>query len=427
MKRKISIIGCLLAVILAASCSSRKPEAQVPPEKVMIFISGGFNNLSSWLLQDIQDMKQGYIPNQNDKNILLIIGKHATRGYATPTPPCLVRLYRANGVVVADTLKQYPGDASLCDKSTLRGIFDDIREAYPVDHYGLALSSHATGWLPMGYYANPDPSEAALDDELYWAAPAALGLRLRPSMLDMEEPLLTKSIMQEKVGTTGSVEMEIKDFADAIPMHLDYLMLDCCLMGCVEVAYALREKTDVIGFSQAEVMADGFDYTLLAQRLLLAENPETRRVCEDYIAQYEAASGAARSATISLVDCRQLDALAAVCQPLFEKYRDAIKALKISEVQGFGAVKHWFFDLEDVLVKAGIDGQETAALSDALERCVLYKGTTGQYYSDSDHRVHPVTAFCGLSMYMPSSGSARLSEFYQTLDWNQATKLIQSY
>ena len=32
---------------------------------------------------------------------------------------------------------------------------------------------------------------------------------------------------------------------------------------------------------------------------------------------------------------------------------------------------------------------------------------------------------CGLSCYMPSSGTVELDAFYKTLDWNKATELIK--
>ena len=113
MKKFWNIFLLPLAVLLTASCSwFRREEAQIPPERVMIFVSDGFNNLSSWLLEDIQDLKKGYVPPKNDKNILLMVAHHTVRGYEVPTPPYLIRLYKQNDVVVADTLFSLPAGSS---------------------------------------------------------------------------------------------------------------------------------------------------------------------------------------------------------------------------------------------------------------------------------------------------------------------------
>ena len=426
MKKFWNIFLLPLAVLLTASCSwFRREEAQIPPERVMIFVSDGFNNLSSWLLEDIQDLKKGYVPPKNDKNILLMVAHHTVRGYEVPTPPYLIRLYKQNDVVVADTLFSLPAGSSLTEQRNLDAMLTEARDRFPVEHYGIVVSSHATGWLPSGYYARTQSSSTT------WSTARRAARRSgKPFVFEETDPVydpslpMTKSILAEKQDNTHSIEMEIEDFADAIPMHLDYLLIDACLMGGVEIAYALRDKTDQIGFSQAEVMADGFDYLALARNLLLADTPDTKSVCSDYISFYETQSGSYHSATISLIDCTQLDRLAEVCRQLFAAHREEIAALNPADVQGFGGTKNWFYDLQDILEKAGVPEAELADLTAALDQCVLFKQHTGQYFSITDARTHPITAFCGLSMYLPSAGNEELNDFYRTLDWNHDTQLI---
>jgi hypothetical protein len=222
-----------------------------------------------------------------------------------------------------------------------------------------------------------------------------------------------------------SVEMDLVDFASAISIPLSYVVLDCCLSGGVEVAWALRGKTDVVAFTQTETMADGFDYKKILERLLKEPVPNPLGVCQDFYNYYMGKSGVNQSATISLIDTRRMDALAAVCRTLFEKYRTQISQLDGSSVQGyFRYDRHYFYDLRDILVQAGISDPELQELDQALDACVLYKAAT-PYFMNGTQYGFAITSHCGFSMYLPSRGSSFLDNYYKThIAWNQATELV---
>ena len=219
---------------------------------------------------------------------------------------------------------------------------------------------------------------------------------------------------------SDSIEMELQDFADAIPFKLDYLLVDACLAGGVELAYALRGKVDVVGFSQTEVLAEGFNYATLT-RHIFQDTPDPVAVCRDYYEHYDAQSGVYRSATISVVDTRALEPLAKLCKDLFAKYRTEIASLDASTVQGyFRENRHYFYDLEDILLHAGIDDQEQSALETALKKCLLYKAATPIFIS------FEINVFSGFSMYLPSMGTPLLDQHYRNnMAWNKATLLVE--
>ena len=130
-----------------------------------------------------------------------------------------------------------------------------------------------------------------------------------------------------------------------------------------------------------------------------------------------------------MVDCSKLVPLAEVCTGLFEKYRAEIAAVDYKEVQPFYRTDPFadyyrdFFDLEDILVHAGINADEKAVLKQALDACILYKDATSSFMPN--HNGFEIKTYCGLSMYLPNKGNATLDEFYKTLDWNIATKLVK--
>ena len=82
--------------------------------------------------------------------------------------------------------------------------------------------------------------------------------------------------------------------------------------------------------------------------------------------------------------------------------------------------RHFFYDLKDVLVKAGISAEEEARLDAALDAFIVYKAATPYFLSI------PITHYSGLSMYLPSMGSDYLDNFYKSaVSWNDATLLVK--
>ena len=439
--RKTRIGILLLLVFLTASACFRDdnfapgsgsssavevtPSRSVSQEvrRVMILVSAGYNSLSTYLTEDIQELSDGSgLPQGKNRStdVLMVLSRlpKSTGDYNTESAPVLFRMYKdADGQVVRDTLLRWSGTTPLASTATLAEALEFIRDRFPAKSYGMVFSSHASGWLPVGYYDDPSKFESSLQQQ-----PGSRSLRAwnpAATVFPALDPYpAVKSIGQDKMGTKTASEMELKAFVEAIPMQLDYLLFDACLMGCVEVAYALRDKAAVVGFSQTEVLADGFDYTTIASKLLGPE-PNPIAVCRDYYAQYENASDYP-CATVSVIYPNKMDQLAAVCKELFAKYRTTIRLLPGNRVQGyFRFDRHYFYDLQDILQKAGMTDAENERLQAALDACIAYKAATPTFLSIQIQR------FCGLSMYLPSMGTDFLDGFYRdNMAWNTATQLV---
>lgn len=384
----------------SASRSSSERGYSMPSRRVMVMISAGYNSLSGYLSEDLKDLESGYIPEGTyfNADVLLVLARlpKSAGDYASPSTPVLYRLWaNRSGEMQRDTIQVWGGDTQLCTRETIHEALSTTQKKYPAQSYGVVFSSHGSGWLPPGYYTDPskfEPSSGSL-----WSL---------------------RSIGQDKT-PSGGTEMSLEDFADAIPMHLDYCLIDACLSGCVEVAHALKGKADIVGFSPTEVLADGFDYKNITTHLF-ARPLDPVEVCREYFAYYNAQSGSNRSATITAVDTRKMDALEAVCKELFEAYRPILKTMSGSNVQGyFRYDRHYFYDLRDILVQAGISEQEKARLDAALSQFIVYQAATDYFLSI------PLTRVCGLSMYLPSMGSTYLNNYYKEhVSWNQATELV---
>ena len=402
-------------------------EINTDTRKVLLLYSAGFNSLSNYLREDIDELCTGWIPRQRRADDVILVYSHlpVSRGnYDTRTSPVLFRIYSdIHGTVIRDTLVTYAPKTISASAKQFNEVLSYVNENFPAKSYGLLFSSHATGYLPNGFYSYPGSykfNEGALRASGKGAMP-------QPSPVPYLEPEhdpafpAVKSLGQTVDGAL-SYEMDIRDFADAIPMKLDYILFDACLMGGIEVAYELVGKCDRVGFSQAEVLAEGFNYATLASHLLGNKTTaDPRKVCEDYFNQYDVQSGVYRSATISMVDCNKLEPMAATCRNLFTKYSENIKSIRPSEVQQFyRGSKHWFYDLQSILEKAGISAEEKMELSEALEGCIIYKNATPSFMGE-----FAIDTFSGFSMYLPSNGHVELNKYYKTLKWNQATGLVK--
>ena len=393
------------------------PVRDVTPEKaqVMILYSAGFNSLCAALEDDVNDMKSGYLPlvGSMSKAVLVYSRRLSETGkYTDRTPSYLIRLSVDGwGKVISDTLKTWPETDEAVSASTMTDVLETVKGLYPHASYGMVFSSHGSGWLPSGYYSTGKITAGTA------------GLQAVPYIDPNSDGSMprVKSIGIDNITSRNTYEMEIETFAQALPMKFDYIIIDACLMGGIEVAYALKDKCDKLVFSQAEVLEDGLcDYTTLTQRVLRPVVPDLYNLCEDSYRHYKNQDDPIyRSLTISMIDCTRLDGLAESCKSLFSKYRNQISLVNAANVQGyFRSRKHWFYDLTDILRQSGVPEADMADYNKAMSDCVLYNAATDTFIN-FDIRTH-----CGLSMYLPADGNSELDEFYKTLSWNKDSGLV---
>lgn len=396
----------------------------------LILYSAGFNNLASSLDQDIQELASGYVPTGAfyEDGIFIISRSSLKKGYAVSVPTYIIRMFTdMDGKVLMDTLHALP-DAIGASSLTMNTALTYIKDNFGADRYGMIFSSHASGWLPPGYFS----SSSVID----LSGP---GPRMAPPSTPQAEQYswpvfpgpLTKSIGQDEVKYPTTLpkpfEMSLDQFTDAIPMHLDYIIFDACFMGGVEVAYALKDKADLIAFSPAEILSDGFDYTHLAQRVFNDGSPDIKAVCQDYFNCYKDNDGDRRSATVSMVVSSNMQGLADVCKNLIDAHASDLEHVDPRYVQRYYRhSSHWFYDLEDYFLKAGISASEAASLRDALSKAVITSYET-PWHTDSfmpGSGGFNINHYSGLSTFIPM-GEAKFTNAYRDTRWNKAVGLVK--
>ncbi|GHT32221.1 clostripain [Bacteroidia bacterium] len=330
----------------------------------MLVYLGVDNNFHAEAAQKIETLTTNWNKN-NDGNLLIYSDAGGNAA--------LIHIYynpqKGN---VADTIITYP-DENSANPQTLTRVLNDVKNYRPANSYGLVVLSHATGWLPV----------------------------------EMSKPTpVLRSIIWD-TGTTESYNyMELADFAEAIPYHLDFIIFDACFMGSVEVCYELKDKTDYIVASPAEVVSPGFVYSTIAQHLFQPQ-PDLTAVARDFYEYFNNQSGLYRSATVSVVKTAELENLKTLFQGIAGQARNDT-GFQDLQCFGYGSQKI-YFDLGDCIQKFAPEKHND--FQTALDQCVIYKAHTDSYYSaGKPNTLTPVRAFSGLSVYVPQAAYPEANE-----------------
>ncbi len=396
MKNVIRNLFLSAALLAMASCSVFEP--QTPPlHRLTIMYAAAMSNLSSSIAEDIEDICNSKLPTLKSGDVFLVYSHMPARYgyYDIPTEPVLFRAWSdPDGTNHRDTLRRYPSTDISSTAEVMRKVINDALDLFPAPHCGLIISSHGKGWIPAGY----KESSAIVFGQESSRTPD------------------TKDICIESVKGSG---INITELRDAIPVKMDYIFMDSCLMGCIETAYEARGLCDLLLFSPTEVLVDGLSYRTMAPLILNTFNPDATSVAREYYEFYEAQSGSRRSATVTIVDCNRLEPLADACRDLVSKYREQIIDTPHDNVQPyFYNNLRWFFDLRDIFAQSGIPEEELAALDAALSEAIVYTAGTDAFIG------LPLERVCGLSMYKPYHELHELNQFYRTLSWNKAIGLL---
>ena len=432
-------LAAALVMTAAFGCDKNRHNTEEPESadrRVLLFYECAFNDIGSYMRRNMEDQQKGlpagHIPGKYG-DVLLVYSRIAENGH-TPVNSYLRRIYKTSkGKVISDTLKVFGKETIAASPSTLSAVLTLVKEKFPANKgYGMVFSSHGSGWLPAGYYYSPSRFENDHKGEVGTSrqgiAAQSVGhprLPVPEGDLPDTDPFygMTRSIGQDytKDSYYGH-EMSVSEFVDAIPYHLDYILFDMCYTAGVEMAYALKDKADYLGLSPAEVLGDGmFNYTKITSFLLNRETPDLEGLFKDSFEMYDKQSGLYRSSTVNLVRTSGLDNLASVCARMINEYSDALADAPVDDIQGYYRQgRHYFYDLVDIFEKCGASKADLEDLDKAVDGCVIYKNSTGQFLEDYD-----IKAYSGFSMYLPCAGTPLLDLYYRKEVWNNATRLVK--
>ncbi|MCL1973939.1 MAG: clostripain-related cysteine peptidase [Bacteroidetes bacterium] len=384
---KALIFAAISASILLGSCC--KEPLDIPAERSLLIYMAADNDLSEFSFTNMVKLKDGFLP----KNGNIIV-------YQDPSDalPRLFRLVKQGSEVKEELIEEYPEENSATSEVLARCLLR-MSQLFPAEDYALIMWSHGTGWLPAGTQVIHKASQ---------------------TLLDVDYPMV------KTFGKDGLREMDLDELVSAIssfPYHLSFILFDACLMGGIEVAYALKDLADWIVAAPTEIMGTGFPYDKIMQPIFLPQ-PDLEAVCNEFYRFYNEQTGVSKSATIALYNTQVLSALAASVRSIFEANRDKLNDFVPTGLQYYDRLTsrpHLFYDL-DHFVSQIASPLEYAAFSEILNQMIPYKLNTPSFYGSAI----PLFHFGGISTYIPVTGQqSGIREAYKKTEWNKAVGLLE--
>jgi len=352
----IAKTGILLFLLAFCACQKDDVQVKTPAARTVIAYIAGDNDLSGDASVSLDAMEQGF--SEAGVNLIVFIAQ-------TGSNPRLLEIHKGKETPV----KTY-STLNTSEPAVLNEILQDAVSLYPAQEYGLILWSHGSSWMPDG------------------------------SML-------------RSFGNDNGNRMNIPDLANALPVRFNFILFDACLMGAVEVAYELKDKTDYLIASSTETIAEGFPYNQVIPKLLQPKI-DYKTVAQTYFDYYNSQSGAYRSATVSVVETQYLPGLANSMKQLCENNPANLQTFNRTSVQRLDVYnEQYVFDLLDFVNKIFPNANKDD-FTNQLNKAVLCKYHTPQFIL-----MYDINTYCGLSCYIPLASRSDLTTYYKTLKWYQ--------
>lgn len=391
MKQILSLFVCFVVFLLSGCTKERTERPASPVQRTLLVYFAADNNLSDNVQANLEGLVQGMARVPENGRVIAYLDTPGDN-------PRLVEVTAAG----TQELYRWPSAQNSASAATVREVIDRVRRTAPAERYGLVLWSHGMAWLPSsatGYLVKSSPGNAGA-----WPATKYFG---------------------QDMGANPPGYIETNDLAAAIPGGMfDYILFDACFMASVEVQYALRDKADWIIAAPTEVIAESFPYADITSELL-RRDPDLKAVCETYYRHYaQHVLPSYRSATVSLVNTSQLEALATATAELYgaalTRNPAVFSDFDLSAVQPMDRFyRHFLFDLDDVTSRLEATGAVTTAEAgrwrEQLGRTIRYSAHTAAFFD------LPLRVCCGLSCYVPVRAYPGLNDYYLTLEWYSAT------
>jgi len=349
--------------ILFVACSKEKDD---PVDRTIIVYMAADDILSKDATKNLKAMQDGY--KEKGANLVVFIDDPANNSRQIQriggSSNTILKTYTESNSVYADQLGK---------------VLNDVISMYPSKSYGLILWSHGSSWLPA-------------------------------------------SMQKKAFGPDENRKMNISDMTAELPVRFDFILIDACLMGSVEVAYELRNHTDYIIASPAEIFSTGFPYKQIIPELLQNE-PNLSKIVDEYFNYYnQKKNDYDKSATVSLISTHELENLAAITRQMIgnrtfnfsSSDHNLVQRLEFLDTQYISS-----FDFLDFLEKAFPDA-DSEPLKAQLDKTVLYKKHTLRFFDE-----YEIIKFCGLSSYIPNPNKTwpwnDWNTYYKQLEWCQAS------
>lgn len=393
----------LISVTVAGKTGVSKKNFIVPTKAkwtFMIYLDAD-NNLESAGLADFLEMSAvGTTP---DVNILVQMDRISSfdTGYGNWTGVRRFHVQKENTPATAPIMDL--GELNMGDPAVLQDFVEWGITGYPAEHYALAIWNHGGGWravqdtLLRGVRAmkatgRDNESDRPVARAVAWDDTDGDMLYMREVQTALES---ARTRLTARNGTM---------------VKLDIVGFDACLMGMIEVAYALRNVANFMVGSEELEPSNGWPYDTILQDMVNTPSISAGNVAKMIVDKYGSTSSS--QITLSSVDlekvndvCLKIDNLTATMTGEWA----SLQAARNNATQYHVAdrTNYWGVDLWDLADKVYTRVTATAIRSAANElKYSLNNFVTNERHSSDRAGSH------GVAIYFPHT----LSEFNNDTD-----------
>ena len=361
-----------------------EPQPRAEAERTVIVYMAADNSLSSAVRGDTAEMVWGKKLIPEDVNYIIYLDDKTHK-------PAIYELSAKSGIQL---WKRYEEETCATDSFVMLDVLRQIEHYFPARHYGITFWSHASGWVPEQ-------------------------ISTRRNTFGKDE--------DRGSSTSGKIEMEIPLLRNVLAQlpKFDYIFFDACFMQCIEVAYELRDVTDYMVGSPAEIPGPGAPYEKIIEALCKGD---VKGIVEGYASGYpDTYSNFYYSGVLlSCIDCAHLEELAqATGQFLIPLYMGQ-KEHNRTDFQYYCsnlANYTYFFDMRTTMCRL-LSEEDYAAWMELFDQAVpLYtlSSTLSWYANHCDYpRVKDPNCYSGVSMFIPLNK-------YESYGWNEAFRKTAWY
>ncbi len=265
-KNYFILIFMLVLVLITTGCGGVTPSIQKDDWTVMIYLDAD-NNLESAGIDDINEMEM--VGSSTDVNIVVQADRipnydisnndwTTTRRYYITQDFDLVQI---NSLLIGDL-----GELNMGDSQTLIDFTNWAVTNYPAKKYLLVIWNHGGGFRSTGLAKDIAWDDTNGGDKI--------------TMSELEYAL---SVISTQAGK-----------------NIDIVGMDACMMAMTEVAYQIKNYTDILVTSEESVPNDGWPYDTILSQLVsnptMSPNQLATNIVDSYIFSYTASDNVTHSA-----------------------------------------------------------------------------------------------------------------------------------
>ena len=251
MKYLLTILSVMLLMTSCKSDDDTPPVNERAKRTVLVYMAGE-NSLSNFTSSDVNEMTDGAASIPANNRMLVFIDN------ADSQKKPFIAQVTANRQQPLDTLYKYTADFYSSDADCFREVMERMMGLSPSDEYALILWGHASGWT-VEKDTIPGPSRRAygVDNGI-------------------------------NAYSNSGKWMNITQMAKALEglTPFKFIFADCCNMACAEVGYELRNATEYLISSPAEIPGWGAPYDKIMPSLFKDGSNMYRGIIDAYYDYY---------------------------------------------------------------------------------------------------------------------------------------------